>query len=138
MHGTQHYRAVIIIPLALYQVIFDAMYENQLPHTAEHFYRARAVSLAVFIGTFILFWAPMLIWKALVRIFPLNLIVGLWLTLYSVVAHQGKRRLRKLTEGWEKVDRASKPPSAFVPVWKAKLPTVFKSTCVSLITCLSS
>ncbi|KAL5523494.1 hypothetical protein ACEPAG_7667 [Sanghuangporus baumii] len=103
--------AVIIIPIALYQVIFNALYENQLPHTAEHFYRARAVSFAVFIGTFVVFWAPMLIWKAL-----------------------GKRRLRKLTQGWEKVDRAAKPPSAFVPVWKANMPTIFKSTCIVTIT----
>ncbi|EJD02632.1 uncharacterized protein FOMMEDRAFT_133902 [Fomitiporia mediterranea MF3/22] len=102
--------AVIILPLALYQVIFDAMFTNE-QHTAEHYFEARFVSFAVFVGTFIFFWAPVLIWKAI-----------------------GKRRLRNLTSAWERSDRASRPPSGYVPVWKAKMPTVFKSTCVVTIT----
>ncbi|PAV18431.1 zf-cchc type zinc finger [Pyrrhoderma noxium] len=96
----------IILPLILYQIIFNAMF-TQGPHTEGHFFEARAVSFAVFIGTILVFWMPILIWKGI-----------------------GKRRVRKMLADWERADRATKAPGAFVPVWSVKTPSVFKSTCI--------
>lgn len=58
-------RSCIILPLILYQIIFNAMF-TQGPHTEGHFFEARAVSFAVFIGTILVFWMPILIWKGIV------------------------------------------------------------------------
>ncbi|KAI5118235.1 hypothetical protein M0805_008871 [Coniferiporia weirii] len=102
--------AIIVLPLALYQVIFNVMY-NDGPYTTEQFLQARAVSFGVFVGSIILFAAPMFIWKAI-----------------------GKRRVRSMLANWEKVDRTMKGSSTFVPVWSVKVPTVFKSTCIVTIT----
>ncbi|KAH8118917.1 hypothetical protein DFH11DRAFT_1685957 [Phellopilus nigrolimitatus] len=101
---------VIVFPLLLYRIVFDAIYENG-PQTPETFFEARAVSIAIFIATILLFWAPMLIWKGI-----------------------GKMRVRSLLSGWERTDRMNKGPSAFIPIWMVKHPTVFKSTCIVTIT----
>ena len=74
----------------------------------KRFYEARAISFGIFVATLMLFFLPMFIWKAV-----------------------GAMRIRRLIRGWDRADRASKPPNAFVPVWAVQPPTVFKSNCVS-------
>ena len=65
----------IVLPFVLYTVIFDALTKGinfQDPNTADSqsvadkVFKAKAISTAAFIGTIILFWVPMWVWKLIV------------------------------------------------------------------------
>lgn len=102
--------SIIVLPLVLYQIILNSVFENGR-QTEERFFEARAIGSAVFLGTILFFWLPMYLWKAI-----------------------GKRRMRAMLSRWARADQATKGPSTFVPVWTVKCPTVFKSTAILSIT----
>lgn len=95
-----------IIPSIVSSQILMRIYatnDGEIP--PERFFAFRAIGMAVFIGTIILFWTPLIIWKTL-----------------------GKRKLRALEAEWLTIDRATTPSGGFVPRWTITKPGVFSST----------
>jgi hypothetical protein len=63
--------ATILLPFALYSVIFNAMFGHVNlrtdPDAADKIWRARMISFGVFVGVLVVFWGPMIVWKMIVR-----------------------------------------------------------------------
>ena len=62
--------ATLVIPLALYAVIFNSMsggvdLRND-PNGPNKIFKARMISFGLFVGTILLFWGPMVAWKMIV------------------------------------------------------------------------
>lgn len=99
---------MIVIPLVLYQVLINVIPDNTSSNDRfQRIYEARAAMFGILVGTIMVFFLPMFIWKTI-----------------------GALRIRRLLKGWAAVDRMGKSPNAFVPVWTVQSPTVFKSNCV--------
>jgi len=76
----------------------------------DNFFTYRAVGMAVFIGTLLLVWIPLIVWKSL-----------------------GKRKLKSLEAEWLTVDRAT-ARGGFVPRWTITKAGIFSSTEVIRVT----
>lgn len=96
--------ASIVVPIAVYPVIFRAMSkDHRRPGDREGpFFQARAISFAVFIGIMLFFYVPLFIWK-----------------------YNGQSRANAMVKRWAEDDLRMKGPSAFIPKWKVSMPGVF-------------
>ncbi|KAH7339426.1 hypothetical protein B0J17DRAFT_655088 [Rhizoctonia solani] len=91
--------ATLALPLPLYRLVFDAVFdENRANQT---FYAARAAGFGIFLGVIFVFWAPLAFWK--------------WF---------GIARMRKQLREWDGQDR-SNANGRFVPEWKVEMPGIF-------------
>lgn len=124
-------RAIVILPIALYQVLFRAVDVDNDPFDREgsNFFQARTISMGVFIAALVFFALPMVMWKSIVSdYFCLKTRdFSQLMTCYSV---QGKRRMNAMLRRWAQADRAVKGPAGYIPVWTVSGPTVFKSRTV--------
>jgi len=95
-----------IIPSLISGTVLSKLYSSgpndEIP--PEKFFEFRAVGMAVFIGTLILVWTPLIVWKTL-----------------------GRRKVRALQTEWLTVDRAT-ARGGFVPRWIITKPGIFSST----------
>jgi len=107
------FMAVVILPIALYQVLFRTVDVDNDPFDREgsNFFQARTISMGVFIAALVFFALPMVMWKSI-----------------------GKRRMNAMLRRWAQADRAVKGPAGYIPVWTVSGPTVFKSRTILAIT----
>lgn len=102
--------STLIVPIAVYDPIYRAISKtNGSP--ADHFYTARAISFAVFIGILLVFWGPILIWKGI-----------------------GKMQMNRLLASYTKYDQMMKRHAAFIPQWHATTPNLFTSQVILSVT----
>ncbi|EIN11317.1 hypothetical protein PUNSTDRAFT_42619 [Punctularia strigosozonata HHB-11173 SS5] len=101
--------AVIVLPVALYRVILAAMNDNR-EGEVKFFFEAKAVSFGILVGTLLLFWLPMAIWKFI-----------------------GNRQVNAIVHKWEREDRATMGPGAVIPTWKVKTPGVMNMSICLII-----
>ena len=64
-------RVTIILPFVLYSVIFNALTRGldlrlRNAQVADAVFKAKAISSGVFVGSILIFWVPMLVWKMIV------------------------------------------------------------------------
>lgn len=56
--------AVFILPVGLYQIISRSMTLNiEQEQTAKYFFEAKAITFAIFLGTILVFFAPLFFWR---------------------------------------------------------------------------
>lgn len=94
-----------VIPSIITNVVFSHIFagdDGQIPPSK--FFEFRAISMGLFLGVFILFWTPLIIWKYL-----------------------GKRKVRSLQREWFALDRATSQ-NGFVSQWTITKPGLFSST----------
>jgi len=101
----------LIIPLATYQPIFDALYGNETNTSASKGIGARLIGMAIFVAALALFWAPIFIWKQI-----------------------GTRRVQALIARYSAADAARSPVTGFVPKWRINTPGVFTTQTILTIT----
>ena len=60
--------SIIVLPIALYQVIFNAFIDktDTKDNQTARYFEARAISFGIFIGTFLFFVIPITVWKFIV------------------------------------------------------------------------
>jgi len=106
---------LLVVPMALYNIIFKVLTKNSDSNdrvqNARAFYNARSISFAIFLGLVALFWLPILAWKAL-----------------------GRRRMTVLLNRWAFNDEKLRGASTFIPRWTVQMPSVFRSTAVVHVT----
>jgi hypothetical protein len=95
--------AIIIVPVALFQVVLSALHFRSDP-TNSHVFEARAISFALFVGMVIFFLLPIAIWKYI-----------------------GRKEVNALLKKWEKADRSS---GASKFIWSVKTPGIFRSSII--------
>ena len=83
--------ATLVLPFALYSVIYNSMTSGLNlrtdPDAANKIFKARIISFALFVGTLLVFWGPMVIWKMIVSCLrPLNM----WRQLQPLTLSPGK------------------------------------------------
>lgn len=98
--------SILIVPIAVYDPIFRAVNKNDPSN--EHFYEARAISFAIFLGVALFFWVPILVWKGI-----------------------GKAQMKRVLASYEKYDQMMKRHATFIPKWEATTPSLFASQVVS-------
>jgi len=96
------------VPIVVSNVIWRNLYFSDTPH--HDWYNIRWIGFGIFVGTVILFWTPLLLWK--------------WF---------GKRQIQKLLQEWENLDRVARP-NTFVPHWQVSTPGIFTSQATLRIT----
>jgi len=104
-----YFLAILIIQFVIPSVISNAVFsqlfagdDGQIP--PGKFFEFRAISMGLFVGTFILFWTPLIVWKFL-----------------------GKRKVRGLQREWFTLDRVTSQ-NGFVSRWTITKPGLFSST----------
>lgn len=115
--------ATLVLPVALYSVIFNAItpasvrsgFDNSFDRNnnnridghndeiAKYYFEARGILLGVFVGLVLVFWGPLVAWKRI-----------------------GSAKANAMTNRW-KAEDATRGQSAdgFVPSWRIKTPGVF-------------
>jgi hypothetical protein len=129
--------AVFILPVGLYQNISRSMTLNiEQEQTAKYFFEAKAITFAIFLGTILVFFAPLFFWRWFV-----SPIIALGYNSYPKQTPQGQRRMTALITSWAQSDRrasTSPPPSSpsggGPPTWKCEVPGLFRSTARLTIT----
>ncbi|CAE6440083.1 unnamed protein product [Rhizoctonia solani] len=123
--------ATLALPLPLYRLVFDAVFdENRANQT---FYAARAAGFGIFLGVIFVFWAPLAFWKwewpvcgdsfgsGTVKTGQMPM-AGSSLT--ARVLEVGVARMRRQLREWDGQDR-SNANGRFVPEWKVEMPGIF-------------
>jgi len=98
---TVGFLAIIIVPVAIFQVILSALHFRSDP-TTSHVFEARAISFALFVGMVILFLLPLAVWKYI-----------------------GRKQVNAMLKKWEKADG-----SAAKSIWTVKTPGIFRSSII--------
>jgi len=92
---------MFIVPMVVNQVVFRHYYESLGPQ--QQLYETRWIIFGIFFGTAVVFWFPLIAWKAF-----------------------GSRQVNKLLQEWQKLDRIAQP-NTFLPNWKVHTPGIFRS-----------
>jgi len=95
--------AIFIVPVAIFQVVVNALHVDDDDTTTSDVFKARGISLAIFVALVLFFFVPMAVWKYI-----------------------GQKQVNSMLKKWEKADLSgagSSPRST----WKVKTPGVFKS-----------
>ncbi|KAJ6625591.1 hypothetical protein B0H10DRAFT_2002069 [Mycena sp. CBHHK59/15] len=100
--------AIIIVPVAVFQVVLSALHLQSDP-TTSHVFEARGISFAIFVGMVLLFLAPIAIWKYI-----------------------GRREVSAMLKSWEKADQQGRGSVPMSP-WKVKTPGIFRSSIILVI-----
>jgi len=100
--------AIIIVPVALFQVILSALHFRDEP-TTSHAYEARAISFAIFVGMVLFFILPIAIWK-----------------------YNGQKQVNSMLKKWEKADKLGRG-SVPMSTWTVKTPGVVRSNIILTI-----
>jgi hypothetical protein len=62
-----YFSAVLILPMGLYQIISHSMTLNlNEDESAKQFFQAKAITFGIFLGTILVFFGPIFLWKWLV------------------------------------------------------------------------
>ncbi|KII92579.1 hypothetical protein PLICRDRAFT_37349 [Plicaturopsis crispa FD-325 SS-3] len=107
--------AIVVLPIAVYPIVlhttprendgfndgFDDRFDDRFDDHA--YFLARAVSFGVFVGSLLLFYVPMGIWK-----------------------YVGHKRVNRMVQGWMKEDQNTSG-GASVPSWRVRTPGVWNS-----------
>ncbi|THU95645.1 hypothetical protein K435DRAFT_778898 [Dendrothele bispora CBS 962.96] len=95
--------SMIIVPSALYSVIYTAMHirDQNGRIDVDHLLEARLITTAIFVGVVLLFILPIAVWKFI-----------------------GYRRLNGITAQWVKSDRMNYGQNAVT--WRVKTPGIFR------------
>ncbi|KZT56609.1 hypothetical protein CALCODRAFT_313349 [Calocera cornea HHB12733] len=102
MHRNIHHRVTFVAPILIYHFIFNVFAANQNITLAAKVVELHAIGFAIFVGICLLFWSPLVIWKAIAAM-----------------------RVRKMMHGFEREDAARQPNVANRPHWNVYLPGVF-------------
>jgi len=97
--------AIIIVPVAIFQIVLSALHFRSDP-TTSHAVEARGISFAIFIAMVLFFLLPIAIWKYI-----------------------GRKEVSLMLKKWERADqngRGSVPMS----VWSVKTPGIFRSNII--------
>jgi hypothetical protein len=92
--------SLIVLPTLLHRIVTDAVFDPTRPF--DSLVEARWITFGIYIGVFVLFWGPMMTWKAL-----------------------GARKVNRQIRKWNEQDRAAHPNATFIPTWKLTLPGIF-------------
>ncbi|KAJ7770185.1 hypothetical protein DFH07DRAFT_806016 [Mycena maculata] len=95
--------AIIIVPVALFQVILSALHLRSDP-TEKGVFEARAISMGIFVGLVCFFIVPIAIWKYI-----------------------GRKQVNSMLKKWEKADEAR---GASKSTWTVKTPGIFRSSII--------
>jgi len=96
----------LTVPIALYHVLGDDLPRlGDSDNFFQEFARLKLIVLGVFIGTLVVVWTPLILWKCL-----------------------GRYRMRKLLNEWGKIDILAKNKGLFVPLWNVYLPSSFSQS----------
>jgi len=100
--------AILIVPVAIFQVILSALHFRDEP-TGSHAFEARAISFAIFVGMVLFFLVPIAVWKYI-----------------------GQRQVNSMLKKWEKADKVGRG-SLPLSTWTVKTPGVVRSNIVLTI-----
>jgi len=100
----------LIIPLALYGLIFHGIYGRDEVEGSKSLL-ARLLGLLIFLAALAVFWTPIYIWKQI-----------------------GKRRVRALLASYAAADAARSTLSGFIPKWTINTPGIFSTRIILTIT----
>ncbi|KAK7057135.1 arginine methyl transferase [Favolaschia claudopus] len=99
--------SIVIVPMALFRVILDAMHGDD--HTLAHINEARGITFAISVGMIIFFLVPIAIWKYI-----------------------GQKQVNAMLKQWERADRTGRG-SLPMSTWKVKTPGLIRSNIVLTI-----
>jgi len=92
--------AILIVPVAIFQVILSALHFRNEP-TTSHAFEARGISLAIFVAMLLFFLMPIAIWKYI-----------------------GQKQVNLMLKKWKNADRNE------VSIWTVKTPGIFRSNII--------
>jgi len=96
--------AVIIVPVAIFQVVLSALHFRS--DTTSHAFEARGISFAIFVAMVLFFLLPIAIWKYI-----------------------GRKEVNAMIKKWEKADKMGRG-SLPMSTWTVKTPGIFRSSII--------
>jgi hypothetical protein len=99
--------ASFFVPVFVDKLVFRSLYKADQPYS-DQYLKLRGITFAIFFGTLLVFWGPLLLWKSI-----------------------GRRHVKKTTADWLAQDRAAQAhnlgPGVFLPTWKLYKAGIFRS-----------